>query len=74
MARPVTCGKCGADLRGVPGHDERLDRDGRDLVGFLECPACDAAYVYQRRRDRATPKPAPAQLALFDQGKRYGDD
>ena len=46
--KPTVCGRCGASLKEVPGHDERLDRDGYEVVGFLECPACGQPYVYQR--------------------------
>jgi hypothetical protein len=53
MARPVVCGKRGASLVAVAGHDERRDPVDPVIVGFLECPQCQAAYVYMRpeRRD-----------------------
>jgi len=47
--KPVTCGRCGADLATVAGWGERWDADATVWVGFLTCPACGAVYVYQRR-------------------------
>jgi hypothetical protein len=54
MARPVTCGKCGASLSLADGRAERYDPVDRVIVGFLDCPTCDAAYVYIRRDDGST--------------------
>jgi hypothetical protein len=51
MARPLTCGKCGVALVSARGYAERLDPVDRVIVGFLDCPNCQAVYVYIRKAD-----------------------
>jgi hypothetical protein len=70
MARPTVCGRCGEDLTGVPGQNEHEDRDGRDIVGQLACPACGAAYVYQRSRE---PRDRQKPEAESPKPERHGD-
>ena len=72
MAKPIVCGSCGASLVTVLGHHERVDIDGREIVGFLECPHCGASYVYQRPIDRSmisnrhSDPPATQRSLTFD--------
>jgi hypothetical protein len=47
--KPTRCGRCGGDLSQVAGRGEQWDPRPGYWVGFLDCPACGAMFVYLRR-------------------------
>jgi hypothetical protein len=50
--RPTTCGNCGADLAKVEGRAEIWSDKEQVWSGLLDCPNCNASYVYIRPHER----------------------